>query len=107
MIAVEDIGKYGARAFTHAAEMNGREVDIAGDEVTLPQTAELFSRALGRRIEAVSIPIEEVRKQSEDFALMFEWFESVGYDADIPALASDYGIRPTTLQDWVGKHVRS
>lgn len=107
MIAVEDIGKYGARAFTHASEMNGREVDIAGDEVTMPQAAEMFSRAIGRRIEAVTIPIEEVRKQSEDFALMYEWFERVGYDADIPGLAAEYGIRPTTLQEWVEKNVRS
>src|SRR5712671_5972660 len=31
MIAVDDIGWFGARAFTHAATLNGRALDIAGD----------------------------------------------------------------------------
>src|SRR5689334_16746009 len=30
MIAVEDVGWFGARAFTHAADLNRREIDIAG-----------------------------------------------------------------------------
>ena len=33
----------------------------------------------------------EVRKNSEDFALMLEWFERVGYDVDIAALARESG----------------
>src|SRR5436190_9967978 len=39
MIAVEDIGKYGARAFIKHAEMAGREIDLAGDDLTGPQAA--------------------------------------------------------------------
>ena len=31
MIAVDDIGKYGARAFTDGSALNGREIDLAGD----------------------------------------------------------------------------
>ena len=100
MIAVSDIGQFGARAFTEAAQLNRREIDIAGDAVTIPQAAATFTKALGRTIEFVQIPIEEVRKNSEDFALMLEWFERVGYDADIPALTRDFGIPPTTLEAW-------
>ena len=100
MIAVSDIGQFGARAFTEAAQLNRREIDIAGDAVTIPQAAATFTKALGRTIEFVQIPIEEVRKNSEDFALMLEWFERVGYDADIPALTREFGIPPTTLEAW-------
>ena len=100
MIAVSDIGQYGARAFTDAATLNRREIDIAGDALTMPQAAATFSKALGRTIEFVQIPIEEVRKNSEDFAIMLEWFERVGYNADIPALTREFGIRPTTLAAW-------
>ena len=100
MIAVSDIGQFGARAFTDAAQLNRRKIDIAGDAVTIPQAAATFTKALGRTIEFVQIPIEEVRKNSEDFALMLEWFERVGYDADIPALTRDFGIPPTTLEAW-------
>jgi uncharacterized protein YbjT (DUF2867 family) len=100
MIAVSDIGEYGARAFTDAAALNRREIDIAGDAATLPQAAATFSQAMGRTIGFVQVPIEEVRKNSEDVAIMLEWFERVGYDADIPALTREFGIPPTTLAAW-------
>ncbi len=44
MIAVDDIGKYGARAFTDAAALNGRVIDLAGDAVTMPEAATVLSR---------------------------------------------------------------
>lgn len=100
MVAVEDIGKYGALAFTDAATLKGREIDLAGDAATMPEAAAVLSRALGKPIEFVQIPIEEVRKNSEDFALMLEWFEKVGYDADIAGNEKTYGIKPTRLAVW-------
>jgi uncharacterized protein YbjT (DUF2867 family) len=103
MIAAEDIGWFGAHAFEKHAEMNGVDVDIAGDAHTLPQTAEILSRAAGRKIEFVRAPIEEIRKASEDYAIMLEWMDRVGYDADIPALEKQYGYRPTPLAAWAPK----
>ncbi len=103
MIAVEDIGRHGARAFTEASALNGQEIDIAGDAVTMPQAAAALTKGLRRPISFVEIPIGEVRKNSEDMALMVEWFERVGYDVDIPALARESGIQPTTLDEWAAK----
>jgi hypothetical protein len=60
----------------------------------------VFSNSLGRKIELVPIPISEVRKNSEDFALMLEWFDRVGYDADIAGNAREYGVVHTSLKDW-------
>lgn len=100
MIAVRDIGKYGALAFTDAARLRGREIDIAGDAVTMPQTAAILGRALGRPVEFVPIPIDQVRQNSEDFALMIEWFDRVGYDADIAVLQREFGVVPTSLEAW-------
>ena len=37
MIAVDDIGWLGARTFTHAATLNRREIDLAGDVRTMPE----------------------------------------------------------------------
>src|SRR5690242_21032163 len=37
MIAVDDIGWFGARAFTAAAALNRREIDLAGDVRTMPE----------------------------------------------------------------------
>jgi uncharacterized protein YbjT (DUF2867 family) len=102
MIAVSDIGQYGALAFTDERFKN-LELDIAGDAATMPQTAEILSGALGRKIEYLQIPISEVRKNSEDFALMLEWFDAVGYDADIAGNAKTYGVKPTSLKEWASK----
>jgi uncharacterized protein YbjT (DUF2867 family) len=50
MIAVDDIGWFGARAFTDAAGLNRREIDLAGDLRTMPEAAEILTEALGRPI---------------------------------------------------------
>ena len=57
MIAVDDIGEYGARAFTDASALNGREIDLAGDAVAMPQAARILSGGLGRTIEFMHVPI--------------------------------------------------
>jgi uncharacterized protein YbjT (DUF2867 family) len=100
MIAVRDIGVYGARAFTDAARLNRREIDLAGDALTMAEAARQLSTGLGRSIEYVQIPIAEVRKNSEDFALMLEWFERTGYNADIPGLEKEFGVKPTRFAAW-------
>lgn len=102
MIAVQDIGQYGALAFTDARFKN-LELDIAGDEMTLPQAAATLGKAMGKTIEYLQIPISEVRKNSDDFALMLEWFDRVGYDVDIAATAKDYGVKPTSLAEWASR----
>jgi uncharacterized protein YbjT (DUF2867 family) len=103
MIAVADIGKYGLAAFERADELNRREIDIAGDALTPPQTAEILSAVTGRDIKFYQVPIEDVRKASEDYAIMLEWFDAVGYNADIEANAAEFGIKPTPLREWAAK----
>src|SRR6267378_3460853 len=100
MIAVKDIGKYGLLAFDKAEELNRQEIDLAGDAHTSPEAAQILSKAAGRTITFAPVPIAEVRKASEDSALMLEWFDRVGYNADIAGNAKRYGIKPTTLAEW-------
>ena len=100
MIAVADIGKYGLLAFEKPTELNRREIDIAGDAHTMPETANILSKAADRTIVFQQLPIAEIRKSSEDFAIMLEWFDRVGYDVDIAGNAKKYGIKPTTLGEW-------
>ncbi len=102
MIAVDDIGKFGRLAFERHAELNGKAIDIAGDEMTLPEAATVIGNAAGKPVQFVSLPIEEVRKFSEDFAIMLQWFDRVGYDVDIPGTAREYGVQPTSLERWAG-----
>jgi uncharacterized protein YbjT (DUF2867 family) len=100
MIAVADIGKYGALAFERHEELNGREIDLAGDALTMPETAEILSQATGRSVTFEPTPIEDVRQFSADFASMLEWFDRVGYDADIAGVTAELGIRPQTFEAW-------
>jgi uncharacterized protein YbjT (DUF2867 family) len=101
MIAVEDIGKYGAWAFDEHEKLNGRALDIAGDACTMPEAAKIIGSAAGHRVDFAPTPREEVRSFSEDFAFMLEWFDRVGYNADIVGMAKESRIRPTTLAEWV------
>ena len=48
MIAVEDIGKFGLLAFENHNEMNGAEIEMAGDRRTMPETAGIIGKAIGR-----------------------------------------------------------
>jgi len=102
MIAVDDIGKYGALAFTDP-RLRNRAIDIAGDAVTMPEAARVVGQAMGRSITFVELPIDQVRQHSEDMAIMLQWFGDVGYDADIPALVREFGIAPTTLEAWAAR----
>jgi uncharacterized protein YbjT (DUF2867 family) len=104
MIAVDDIGWFGARAFTDAATLNRREIDLAGDVRTMPEAAKILTEALGRPIAYAQTPIEQVRQYSQDTAVMLEWFERVGYRADIAGLEREFGRRLTKLPDWARGH---
>jgi uncharacterized protein YbjT (DUF2867 family) len=106
MIAVDDIGWFGARAFTDAAGLNGREIDLAGDVRTMLEAAEILTEALGRPIAFAQTPIEQVRQYSKEMALMLEWFERVGYSADIAGLEREFGRTLTKLPDWARRHAR-
>ena len=103
MIALEDIGKFGALAFKEHERMNGVEVDIAGDLRTMPETADIVSKAMDKKVVFERVPIEDFRKMSEDLAVMFEWFDRVGYDVDIGAVEKNYGIKFLTLSEWANK----
>lgn len=99
-IAVDDIGKYGLNAFERHAELNGRSFDIAGDEVTAPEMAHVLSDATGRGVTFRRQPIEELRAFSDDAARMFDWFDAVGYNADIEGNAREFSVPPTRFRVW-------
>jgi len=101
MVAVDDIGAFAALAFAQPAPWLGRAVDLAGDELTMPQAADVFGRVIGRPVRYEQAPMEYIRQaMGEENATMFTWFNDVGYTADIPALRALYP-RLTTLEQWL------
>lgn len=103
MIAVEDVGKYGLWAFENHEKLNGRAFDISGDSLTMPEVAKVISSVSGKHVVFDPPPIEAVRQSSMDYAMMLEWFDRVGYNADIEGMAREAGIRPTKFAEWARK----
>jgi hypothetical protein len=72
----------------------------------MPEAAEILTEALGRPIAFAQTPIEQVRQYSEDTALMVQWFERVGYSADIAGLEREFGRALAKLPDWARRHAQ-
>lgn len=90
-IAVDDIGAFAALAFSNPGEWIGLAVEIAGDELTMTKLAETLRRVLSREVKYVQVPWEAFEQQAgEEIAMMYRWFESDGYEADIKALREEY-----------------
>jgi uncharacterized protein YbjT (DUF2867 family) len=89
-IAVEDIAQFAALVIERRESFLGKRIDIASDELTGATTAAVISEVSGRPIVYTALPIAAVRQQNEDMARMFEWFDHVGYNADVVGLRSRY-----------------
>lgn len=101
LVALADIGAFVAALVERREGVFGRRFDFAGDELSGEDQVKILSRAIGRPITYQEIPIAVARQQSEDAALMFEWFDRVGYDVDIAALHRDFPeVRWHSFADW-------
>jgi uncharacterized protein YbjT (DUF2867 family) len=89
-IAVSDIAQFATLVIERRESFLGKRIDIASDELTGVTAAAAIGEASGRHIKYTALPIDAVRQQNKDSALMFEWFDRVGYDADIVGLRSEY-----------------
>jgi predicted ester cyclase len=82
----------------------GRRFDIAGDELTGEEAAAILSKVTGREVHYEGFPSDVLRAQSEDMARMFEWFDSLGYAADIKSLRRDFPeVKWHTFEEWARK----
>src|SRR5215216_7296814 len=103
-VAVEDVGAFATIAFEHPEEWIGREVDLAGDEQTMPEIAETFGRVAGREIVYYQVPWDQFEEQmGEEYTVMYRWFNDVGYEADIATLRQEYP-ELTTFEGYLRSH---
>ena len=103
-INVEDTGAFAAIVFENPDEWLGREVDLAGDELTMPEVAEAMSLVTGREVEYYQVPWDQFEKQmGEEFTVMYRWFNEVGYEANIGVLREAYP-ELSTLEQYLRRH---
>ena len=104
LVALADIGAFVAALVERREQVFGKRFDFAGDELSGEEQAIILSHAIGRPINYQEIPIAAARQQSEDAALMLEWFDRIGYDVDIVALRRDFSeVRWHSFSDWERK----
>jgi uncharacterized protein YbjT (DUF2867 family) len=103
-VAVEDVGAFATIAFEHSERWIGREVDLGGDEQTMPEIAETFGRVIGREVSYYQVPWDQFEEQmGEEAAVMYRWFNDVGYEADIATLKQEYP-ELTTFERYLRSH---
>ncbi len=103
MIAVDDIGAITAIVFSDPEKYIGKEIEIAGDELTIPEVAAAFTKIKAKEYTFNELPMDVMRSYNEEFANMFQWFIDKGYEADIPELRKMYpGL--TNFENWLTKN---
>jgi uncharacterized protein YbjT (DUF2867 family) len=90
MVALDDLGAFDTFVLENLSKFRSQRVEIAGDELTGVQQAEILSRRIGRSIKYQEIPLDAIRQMSEDVARMSEWMGQHGYTVDIERLRREY-----------------
>jgi hypothetical protein len=85
----------------HRKPFLGKRIDIASDEITREQAAEVLSNGLGYKIKYVHVPLDQVYQANEDMARMYDWYDKVTTGIDISALHQEYReVNWLTFKDW-------
>jgi len=107
-VPVADVLAFTAAMLESPAAALGQRIEIASDEISAEQAAEVVSRLLGRRVDADRPPAASHANP------LFAWLERTGTSVDIPALRRSYPqLRWHTFaswaatQDWRRLHSRS
>ncbi len=105
MVDVDDVGRAAAVSFERPEAFIGERIALAGDELTLKETADALSEITGIDVEALHVPIEDAYESfGEEFTVMCEWFNEVGYSAKIDRNERVFGFEFTTLNEYLREH---
>jgi uncharacterized protein YbjT (DUF2867 family) len=89
MLAVDDLGQFVGMALERPEEFVGTSFDLAGEELSMLEIAETFTRVMGRPVCFTGSPegVVQLRQFDVDLAEMFRIeFHERGFRAFIPAL---------------------
>ena len=100
-ISIRNLGELVARIIEKRTAVFGQRFDIAGDEVSGNDMADILTNTTHRTIVYESLPVSELRKVSDDMATMFEWLAKAGYNVDIQALHNRFDdVKWQTYSQW-------
>jgi uncharacterized protein YbjT (DUF2867 family) len=90
-IAASDIGFFVGTAFDNPDTWIGKEIDIAGDELTIAEYVDVLSFTMGLNVHHQQIPWRTFEADAgEEMTIMVRWFDEKGYSVDVEALRKEY-----------------
>ena len=89
-VSVRNIGEFVVSLINKRESVFGERIDFAGDELSGEESAEILTRITGHAVSYEALPMSVVKEQSDDMAAMFEWFDQVGYNVDLPELHESF-----------------
>jgi uncharacterized protein YbjT (DUF2867 family) len=99
MIAVDDIGAFAALAFEHPGRWKNRTLSLAGDELSMQQIADAFSRVTARDVKYVQVSWDQFEKNmgrmGPELTVMYRWFEEKGFHFNIEEVRREYPVTHT------------
>lgn len=99
MVAVSDIGAVAAAVLIAPSRVPTGAIEIAGDELTGPQIADVFGRRAGQPARFESLPVATAG--DDDLRAMFTWLATPpSYQAD-RAFTAELAPQVQTFEEWV------
>jgi uncharacterized protein YbjT (DUF2867 family) len=105
LVATHDIGSAAAAAIADPARFHQVELELAGEHLSMAEIAETLSRALGVRLSAPNMTVDEaVAAGMPPMGAAHEWMNAHGQPAR-PEYARAYGIPLTSFEEWAQKEL--
>jgi uncharacterized protein YbjT (DUF2867 family) len=100
-IAARDIGFFVGEMFDNPDKWIGQSINIAGDEMTIAEYAQVLSECLNVDVEYQKMSWEVFEQTlGEEMTSMYRWFDDPGYQVDIAALRKEYP-NLTSMEDYL------
>ena len=89
-LSLRNLGEFVVSVIEKRESVFGQRYDIAGDEVSGNEMADILTKATRQTISYESFPTAELRKFDDDMATMFDWLNNIGYDVDMEKLHEEF-----------------
>jgi uncharacterized protein YbjT (DUF2867 family) len=84
MVAVDDIGAFAVLAFEHLGKWKNRTFSLAGDQLSMQQITDAFSRVTARDVKYVRVSWDQFEKNmGRELTVMYHWFEEKAFTSTL------------------------
>jgi uncharacterized protein YbjT (DUF2867 family) len=107
LVAVQDIASAAGAAVNDPAKFNEVELELASDQLTMPEIAAILSEVLGTEIEARSLSPEEALEAGLPAGIVNSQQRYNEVDSSArPEFAHDFGLITTSFRTWAFENMR-